>query len=81
MTLRRAIRWLLLVVLGLPLGQAVLLWTAGLLAAMGDDAAAGVVRHLNTAVGVAWLVALVGLVVALALQSSSEPPEPPTKGG
>lgn len=66
MTPRRAVRWLLVAVLALPLGQAVLTGTAGLLAAMGDDAAAGVVRHLVTALGVGWIAALVGLVVALA---------------
>jgi hypothetical protein len=66
MTPRRAVRWLLVAVLALPLGQAVLMGTAGLLAAMGDDAAAGVVRHLVTVLGVGWIVALVSLVVALA---------------
>jgi hypothetical protein len=82
MTLRRAIRLLLFVVLGLPLVQAVLMWTAGLLAAMGDKAAASVVGHLNTGAGVAWLVALVGLIVALALQATNEPPvgSPPSGG-
>lgn len=73
MTLHRAVRLLLMLVLGLPLLQTILLWVAGLLRAMGDDAAAGVVGHLNTAMGVAWLVALVGLVVALAMQSVERP--------
>jgi hypothetical protein len=73
MTLRRTVRCLLLVVLGLPLVQATLAWVVRLLAAMGDQAAANVIGHLNTAVGVLWLVALVGLVVALAVQSL-EPP-------
>jgi len=74
MTLRRAVQVLLAIVIGLPLVQAIFLWTSGLLSAMGDKAAAGVVGHLNTAVGVAWLVALVGLVVALAIRSLNEPP-------
>jgi hypothetical protein len=74
MTLRRAVQVLLALVIGLPLVQAIFLWTAGLLAAMGDEAAAGVVGHLNTAMGVAWLAALVGLVVALAVRSLNEPP-------
>jgi hypothetical protein len=74
MTPHRAVRWFLVAVLALPLVQAVLMWTAGLLAAMGDDAAAGVVRHVTTAIGVFWLVALVGLVVALAFAVLREPP-------
>jgi hypothetical protein len=69
MTLRRATRWLLVLVLGLPLVQAVLVWTAGLLAAMGDEAGAAVVGRINTGAGVAWLVSLVGLVVVMALAS------------
>jgi hypothetical protein len=76
MTPRRAVRWLLVAVLALPLGQAVLTGTAGLLAAMGDDAAAGVVRHVVTALGACWIIALVGLVVAIAFAVVSDgPPE------
>ena len=73
MTLRRAVRILLMLVVGLPLVQAVLLWAAGLLDAMGDAPAAAVVGHVNTAASVAWLVCLVGLVVALAIESLERP--------
>jgi hypothetical protein len=73
MTLRQALRLLSLLALGLPLVQATLLWASGLLGAMGDEAAAGVVGHVNTAFGVAWLVSLVGLVVTLALRAFNEP--------
>jgi hypothetical protein len=45
------------------------LWVANLLAAMGDEDAAAVVGHVNTAVGVAWLLTLVGLVVAQAVRA------------
>jgi hypothetical protein len=76
MTLRSTIRLLLIAVLGLPLVQAILLWVAGLLKAMGDEPAAVVVSRLNTAVGVVWLIALVAMVVALALQAI----EPPRSG-
>jgi len=69
MTLRNATKLLLLCVLGLPLTQAVLVWVQGLLAAMGDKPAAHVVGRMLTFAGALWLVALVGLVVALALQS------------
>jgi hypothetical protein len=75
MTLRWAVRLLLGAVLGLPLVQAIFLWVAGLLRAMGDEAAAAVIGHLNTAAGVLWLVSLVGLVVTLAMQSLERPPE------
>jgi hypothetical protein len=75
MTLRWAVRLLLGAVLGLPLAQAIFLWVAGLLRAMGDEAAAGVIGHLNIAAGVLWLIALVGLVVTLAMQSLERPPE------
>lgn len=74
MTPRRAVRWLLAGVLGLPLGQAVLLGTAGLLAAMGDEAVARLVRQVATGIGVAWLVSLVGLIVAMAFAMLGEPP-------
>lgn len=73
MTLRQTLRLLVVFVLGLPLVQATLLWASGLLRAMGDDAAAIVVGRVNTAVGVMWLVSLVGLVVTLALREFSEP--------
>jgi hypothetical protein len=73
MTLRQALRLLLCFALGLPLVQATLLWASGLLRAMGDETAADVVGHLNTAVGVAWLVSVVGLVVTLALRAFDEP--------
>jgi hypothetical protein len=75
MTLRSAVRLLLLAVLGLPLLQAVLMWVAGLLRAMGDESAATVIGHLNTAAGVLWLVTLAGLIVALAFQSLERPPQ------
>jgi hypothetical protein len=69
MTLRSAVRWLLVLVLGLPVVQAALVWVGGLLAAMGDATGAAVVRRVGTAAGVAWLLALVGLVIALAMRS------------
>lgn len=78
MMLRSTIRVLLMLVLGLPLLHATLMWVTGLLAAMADEAAAGILGHLNTAVGVVWLLTLVGLVVALAIQSLNQRPPPST---
>ena len=65
---------MLVLVLGLPLVQTLLWWAAGLLAAMGDKAAAGVIGRVNTGAGVVWLVSLVGLVVVLAIESIAKPP-------
>jgi hypothetical protein len=67
--LRTALISLLVLVLGLPILSVVLTWVAGLLTAMGDTVAANVLGHINTAVRVLWLAALVGNVVVLALES------------
>jgi hypothetical protein len=76
MNCRCLIRLLLMLVLGLPLVQATLLWVGGLLHAMGDEAASRVIGHFSTTVGVAWLLTLVGLVVALAAKALNEPQSP-----
>lgn len=73
---RTAVKLLLTLVLGLPLLQAALVWVGGLLNAMGDAATKSVLTHVNTVVGIVWLVSVVGLVVALALQSLDEPRGP-----
>jgi hypothetical protein len=67
--LRTALITLLVLVLGLPILSVVLTWVAGLLTAMGDTSAANVLTHINTAVRILWLVALVGNVVVLALET------------
>lgn len=69
MTLRTALRALLGLTLGLPLVQSLLFWLAGLLAAMGDGAAAAFLTRANIVLGVLWLASLVGLVVVLALRA------------
>jgi hypothetical protein len=78
MTIRTATKALFLLVLSLPLAIVVLAWVHDLLAAMGDASAVLVVGHMNTIIRVVWLIALVGLVVILAVQSLDEkkPPEP-----
>jgi hypothetical protein len=68
-TLPTALKTLLALVVGLPILSVVLAWVAGLLKAMGDIAAADVLGHINTAVQVTWLVALVGMVVVLGIES------------
>ncbi len=74
MTSRSAVRLLLGFVLGLPVLLAVLGWVAGLLTAMEDIAAAEVLRDLSTGFSVLWLVCVVGLVIALAVERLDELP-------
>ena len=73
MTIRSALKLLLGLALGLPLLQTLLIWVAGLLAAMGDEAAATFLGRVNVIVGVLWLASLVGLVVLLAMKAVNEP--------
>lgn len=77
MDCRRCLRILLTLVLALPLVQATLLWVGALLAAMGDAAASRVLHHINTAVGVAWVLTLVAIVVLLAVRALDESPTEP----
>ncbi len=73
MTPRNVLKALLVLVLGLPVLESLLAWVAGLLAAMGDAEAAGVLGRINVAAGVLWLVALVALVILLGLKAATEP--------
>lgn len=69
MTIRNALKLLLGLTLGLPMLQSLLYWVAGLLASMGDTAAASAFGRLHIAVGAAWLVCMIGLVITLALKA------------
>ncbi|MGI9428906.1 MAG: hypothetical protein ACR2NM_09630 [Bythopirellula sp.] len=75
MNSRAAVKLLLGFVLGLPVVIAVLGWVGGLLTAMEDSTAANILMHLSTAFSVLWLVTIVGLVIALAVESLDEPGE------
>jgi len=75
MTSRTAVKLLLGFALGLPVLLAVLGWVAGLLTAMEDLAAAGVLHNLSTGFRVLWIVTVVGLVIALAVESLDTPGE------
>ena len=57
---------LLTAVLGLPIVVLVCLGVGRLLAATGDDGGATLLRRLALLAGTGWLLALIGLVVALA---------------
>ena len=72
MSFRKSIVALLAFALGLPILQSLLAWVAVLLQAMGDAAAASVVRSANTAIGIVWIVSLVALVVTLALKALTD---------
>ena len=69
MNTRNLLKTLLVLVLGLPLLQMVLVWVGGLLTAMGDATAAGVLQHINTTARVLWVVSVVALVVTLSIKS------------
>ena len=69
---RSAVKLLLGFVLGLPVVIAVLAWVGGLLTAMEDAAAANVLGYVSTGLRVLWLVTVVGLVIALAVDSLDE---------
>jgi hypothetical protein len=76
MTTRSATKTLLMIVLGLPLVLVVLEWVNALLTAMEDSAAVSVTGHVSLIARVAWLVALVGLVIILAVQSLDDNDRP-----
>lgn len=75
MNLRNAMKLLLVLVLGLPLVQAVFAWVIGLLGAMGDASAAAVLENINTALRASWLVCIVLLVVVIAMRNIEESKE------
>jgi hypothetical protein len=75
MTLRSATKSLLVLVLALPVIQAVLYWVRGLTASMGDEAGAAVISHVATVCQIIWSITLVGLVIVLALVTVNERPE------
>lgn len=80
MTIRSALKLLLGFALGAPLVQTLLFWTAGLLAAMGDQAAADCLGRAQLASAVLWLASLVGLITLLAMQAINDPPPPDEPG-
>jgi hypothetical protein len=74
MTLRSATKTLLILALGLPVVHIVLIWVGSLLASMGDEAGATIIRRVGTGCQVTWAVTLVGLVIVLALALLNEGP-------
>ena len=70
MTLRTAIRTLLIVAVALPVASLSLRFVATLLAAMEDAPGAAAVRGVATACAATWPLALVGLLLVLAYDAS-----------
>jgi hypothetical protein len=76
MTLRSAIKTLLVLVLALPIAQMVLIWVRGLLVSMGDGEGGTMMGHVGALCQAAWVLCLVGLVVVLAFVAiKDQPPE------
>jgi hypothetical protein len=75
MTLRSAIKTLLVLALALPICEAVLVWVVGLLKAMGDPEGARIITYFGLAFEVVWSLSLVGLVILLATITLNEPPK------
>jgi hypothetical protein len=76
--LKRALVWCVAATLLLPVLLAVLLGLGGLLAAVGDPAAARACSRAGLAVGVLWITAVVGTsaVTAIAVVALPQPPRP-----
>ncbi|MCA9258298.1 MAG: hypothetical protein KDA61_03810 [Planctomycetales bacterium] len=70
MTIRRALRLLVTLVLGLPVALAVLMSIArGLLAALGDERGTAAIDGVVRGLGVCWILCLVALIVVLGLHA------------
>ena len=75
MTLRAALKTILVLALALPVTQCVLIWVRGLVLAMGDAECAAVLSYIGTACLATWALSLVGLVIVLAVIAVRENPE------
>ena len=73
---RSVVSVLLAAALLFPIAQGILYWVGSLLAAMQDAAGQQFVNRLVMGLGVLWLIDLVVLVIALAINSQTPPSEP-----
>jgi hypothetical protein len=71
--LQRAIIWLLVAALGLPIAMCVLYALARLLEAMKDEAGANALGYVNLGLLALWVIDLVALVVVQAIHSLGGP--------
>jgi ABC-type Mn2+/Zn2+ transport system permease subunit len=72
--LQRAIVWLLVVALGLPIAMCVLYALARLLETMKDEGGANALGYMNVALLALWVIDLVALVIVQAVNSLGGPP-------
>ena len=80
MNLQRAIVWLLVAALGLPIAMCVLYALARLLETMKDEAGANALGYVNLGLLALWVIDLVGLVIVQAANSLRGPPPPASEG-
>ncbi|HTQ39507.1 MAG TPA: hypothetical protein VMJ32_10790 [Pirellulales bacterium] len=71
---QRAVAWLIVGALGLPIAMCLLFALARLLEAMQDQAGADVLGRINLGLFVLWAINLVGLLIAGAINSLNNPP-------
>jgi len=76
MNLQRAIVWLLVAALGLPIAMCVLYALARLLEAMKDETGANALGYVNLGLLALWVIDLVALVIVQAVNSLGGPPPP-----
>ena len=72
MTLRTSLKTLLVMAIGLPIIQSVLVGLRYILLSMGDEAGAEFIGRLGHVCLALWLVTLVGLVIVTAVVVISE---------
>ena len=80
MNLQRAIIWLLVAALGLPIAMCVLYALARLLETMKDDAGANALGYVNLGLLALWVIDLVALVIVQAVNSLGGPQPPASEG-
>lgn len=76
MILQRAVVWLLVGAVGLPIAMCVLFVLARLLEAMQDLAGADALGRVNLALFALWAIDLVGLLIVAAINSLNQRPPP-----
>jgi hypothetical protein len=74
MSLRSALKTLLVLALALPVTVCVLVWVRGLVLSMGDVDGAAIIQHASTACLGVWTLSLVGLVIVLAIVAVNDRP-------
>ncbi|HZZ27283.1 MAG TPA: hypothetical protein VFE46_04685 [Pirellulales bacterium] len=71
---QRAVVWLIVGALGLPIAMCLLFALVKLLEAMQDQAGADVLSRVNLALFAAWAINLVALLIVAAINSLNHPP-------